>query len=343
MITPIVLDLSKNRIDGGTQPRAGIDESAVADYAERITVGDEFPPVDVFQDGANYWLADGFHRYHGHARAGKSKIAATIHKGTCRDAILFSVGVNDKHGLRRTNEDKRKAVETLLKDEEWSKWSDHEIARQCAVSQSLVLRMRGGASNFKNKIDPSGAPKTAIRGGKPYTVNTANIGGKSTGRPRSEPDDDAIAEAFGTSPAPKLASDIMEADPVQGMEELPATPEVAFDMDGSPIQQENIRSIFGRRSELQQFATALTNLKSAVLKNVESHDPLFKQVDAANFKAAIEAARFAITCGIPYGICPKCGGESVGGRCGTCKGSGWLGKTRYENADAEMRKAGAAA
>lgn len=56
--------------------------------------------------------------------------------------MLFSVGANAMHGLRRTNEDKRKAVETLLADEEWSKWSDREIARKFGVGHPFVAAVR---------------------------------------------------------------------------------------------------------------------------------------------------------------------------------------------------------
>lgn len=43
---------------------------------------------------------------------------------------------------RRTNADKRRAVETLLRDEEWKKWSDREIARRCGVDNSFASRVR---------------------------------------------------------------------------------------------------------------------------------------------------------------------------------------------------------
>jgi hypothetical protein len=42
-------------------------------------------------------------------------------------------GAQGAHGLRRTNEDKRRSVMTLLNDPEWAVWSDRAIARQCAV------------------------------------------------------------------------------------------------------------------------------------------------------------------------------------------------------------------
>lgn len=136
------IQLKKVRLDGDTQPRQFINEDVVNEYAEHLTEDVVFPPVDVFYDGANYWLADGFHRYFANKKAGFLDIEATVHEGTRRDAVLFSISANAQHGLRRTNEDKRKAVLTLLNDLEWSEWSDHEIARRCHVSNVTVGRIK---------------------------------------------------------------------------------------------------------------------------------------------------------------------------------------------------------
>jgi hypothetical protein len=57
-------------------------------------------------------------------------IAADVRPGGQREAILHSVGANAKHGWRRSNEDKRKTVLTLLNDPEWAQWSDREIGRR---------------------------------------------------------------------------------------------------------------------------------------------------------------------------------------------------------------------
>jgi len=96
----------------------------------------------VFHDGAEYFLADGFHRYFAAKKAGSPGIKCDIREGTLRDAVLFSFSVNHDHGLQRTAADKRKIVIAMLKDEEWGKWSDREIARQCHVSHPFVSAMR---------------------------------------------------------------------------------------------------------------------------------------------------------------------------------------------------------
>jgi hypothetical protein len=137
-----VIELSKIRIDGCTQPRAELNQATVDEYAEAIKTGAQLPPVTLFYDGVNYWLADGFHRYFGAKAAGRTTIHEDITPGTLREAILYSLSANSKHGLRRSNADKRRAVQTLLDDAEWGAWSDNELARRCAVSVSFVGDVR---------------------------------------------------------------------------------------------------------------------------------------------------------------------------------------------------------
>lgn len=165
------IDISSIRINGGTQSRAAINKDVVAEYAEAMEGGATFPPVIVFYDGADYWLADGFHRYEAYARARVNKVPADVRQGTQRDAILYSVGANASHGLRRTNDDKRRAVMVLLNDPEWSKWSNREIARQCAVSEWMVRDARG--SICESLADST---RTVTRRGTTFQQETAKIG-----------------------------------------------------------------------------------------------------------------------------------------------------------------------
>ena len=135
------LPIKDIRLDKALQPRTHMNEDIIAEYAELIADGAEFPPVTVYFDSVYYWLADGYHRYFGHKSAAQTEIECEIVNGTRRDAILFSSGVNE-HGLRRTNEDRRKAVMNLLDDMEWSEWSDRKIADICKVSHVTVGRVR---------------------------------------------------------------------------------------------------------------------------------------------------------------------------------------------------------
>ena len=137
-------------IDGGTQSREKLDEMTVAEYTELIKEGTEFPPISVVSDGNEYYLADGFHRLMAAKKAGKASINCDVITGTLRDAILYSLSANHMHGLRRSIDDKRKAVLTMLADVEWSDWSDREIARQCHVSHTFVQRLRSNKKEEKS-------------------------------------------------------------------------------------------------------------------------------------------------------------------------------------------------
>ena len=183
------LQLSKLRLDGGTQPRAKLDDRIIEDYAEGIRYGAKFPPVVVFYDGESYWLADGFHRFLATDQAGKKSIVADVRQGTLRDAILHSVGANAAHGHRRSNRDKRRAVRTMLTndlvsmDVNGKPWSDNEIARKCNVSVPLVgtMRARLPRTHTINTNSMAGTHERAFvhpKTGKPTTMDTSNIGRK---------------------------------------------------------------------------------------------------------------------------------------------------------------------
>lgn len=169
-----MLDLSLIRIDGGTQSRVELNQEVVAEYAEAYKAGATFPPVIVFFDGVDRWLADGFHRFFGAKAAGIAEIYEEVIPGTQQDAQLFSFGVNADHGLRRSNADKRKAITGALKHPVSCKWSDRQIAKHCDVSDKTVSVVR--ESIFGNSEDAAPAERTVTRNGVTYTQNTANIG-----------------------------------------------------------------------------------------------------------------------------------------------------------------------
>lgn len=171
------LNINTIRTDGGTNPRDHINEDVVARYTEDMQAGAEFPPVIVFDDGTDQWLADGFHRVAVARAMDQGSIKAEVRQGTSRDAILFSASANSTHGYPRSNQDKRNAVLRLLNDDEWSQWNDSEIARQCKVSHTFVAKLR---SEHLATLQDS---RKVQRGGTTYTQDTKKIGGKKQDAP----------------------------------------------------------------------------------------------------------------------------------------------------------------
>lgn len=209
------IKLTKIKFDERLQNRVKIDSETVKEYSDAIDAGVKLPDVTVFFDGSDYWLADGFHRYHAHNQLGILEIGADVRNGTLREAILFSVGVNAAHGLRRTNADKRKAVETLLQDDEWSMWSDNEIAKRCNVSNHLVADVKK-SSLGENEVTEK---FYTTKHGTQAVMNTANIGSKSnTGQENKLNKNNNIEEEI----EEKIASDqetYGDFDPVAELEQ----------------------------------------------------------------------------------------------------------------------------
>lgn len=136
-----------------------------------------------------------------------------VRTGTQRDAILFACGANATHGLRRTNDDKRKAVGVLLADAVWSKMSDREIARLCKVSNMLVAVVRNppGESSFTPKPPPS-PPAEPESSGPPAGGNSSTPPELETTKPK--PKGDGGTAAGGGTPAdpPAAPTPPTEAD-----------------------------------------------------------------------------------------------------------------------------------
>jgi hypothetical protein len=168
------------RIDGGTQTRELINETAVAQYTEDLLNGCIFPPIEIFDDGVHKWLVDGFHRLFAHKRADFPEIEVNVHQGTLRDAQLYALGVNDKHGLQRTNADKRKAVMIALNDLEWQDYSDTQIAKICNVSATFVAKCRKSEG-----IDRPSEKTYTTKHGTEAKMDTSKIG--KPAKPKVEP------------------------------------------------------------------------------------------------------------------------------------------------------------
>lgn len=156
-----LLQLSVIVTDAGTQIRAKVCEDTVAQYAAEMLEGAKFPPVDVFHDGNQFILADGFHRVMAASRNGFKDIEADVRKGTKSDALKFALSANATHGIKRTNPDKRRSVELALA--EWPKLSDVELSRICAVSTFLVQNVRSETQPLENRGSPRQGADGKIR------------------------------------------------------------------------------------------------------------------------------------------------------------------------------------
>jgi len=160
------LDPKRIRIDGGTQPRAALLIDVMEDYAEQMRNGVEFPPITVFFDGKEYWLADGVRP--------DDPIEAEVIQGTQSEAQWYSYGVNKAHGLRRTREDKERAIRAALTHPKGNELPDRRIADHVGVSPTTVGKVR---KELESSVQIGQMrSRTVNRGKSRYRQNTTNIG-----------------------------------------------------------------------------------------------------------------------------------------------------------------------
>jgi hypothetical protein len=141
-----------------TQVRTKLHKDVIDMYQRDIERGCVMPPLTVFAEkgSARYILADGFHRLLAHINAGLEEVEVEVHEGGMHQALEFALSANRTHGLRRTNADKINAVKLALKDPEFSKLAQGEIADLCGVSRETVNRtsVRQTTGRADKKVKP---------------------------------------------------------------------------------------------------------------------------------------------------------------------------------------------
>ena len=138
------INIDEIEATANTQVRRILDARVIGEYAEAMGAGAIFPPLTVFAEKGSqrYVLADGFHRLEAAKAQSLATFLCEVQIGGVRAALGHALSANDQHGLRRTNADKRNAVELALKDPEWTQWSHADIARLCRVNEKTVARIR---------------------------------------------------------------------------------------------------------------------------------------------------------------------------------------------------------
>ncbi len=215
------------RLDGNTQPRAKIDQCLCDEYGEQMKAGDEFPAIDVYFDGENYWLVDGFHRLQGRMMALPGEaILCNVYRGTLADAQWHSYSVNKSHGLRRSNEDKQRAVNFALAHPAAEDKSNVQVADHCGVSEFLVRKCRKRLTSIESKSDVDTVSTSTVSKSRPRTgrdgrtINTAKIGRAKKGRTGSKPSPAVSARIAQPTrkpkPMDKMTAINMPHDPYMG-------------------------------------------------------------------------------------------------------------------------------
>ena len=242
------VDISAITIDERLQSREAMNDEAVAEYAEALVAGKKFDPVMCFEEGSTLWLVEGFHRIAAHKAAGIKSIDVECRPGTFREAWVYSLGTNDKHGVRRTNADKRKVVLQAVNDAELGEWPSREIAAHCSVSHAFVNKVRDELERAKSGNVSTSQKSLEVRTA-PNTPSTSKADGTGTA---------AASVAGGTESAPEAPESVTTGGTLHPVEASGA------DTDGDPSADE--------QKEAEAYMAAARDNLALVL--LDEDDPL---------------------------------------------------------------------
>lgn len=302
--------LIENIRTDGTQSRAAVNKEYVAELVELLNSGKKLPPVDVYRSDAGCFMADGFHRLLAHQEAGKRTIRAEVHKGGLKESRWHSIGANQDHGLRRTNADKRHAVEMALQDKPTA--SDHLIADHCGVSHTFVAGVR-----------------RTVQLATVASCDRVGADGKTRKLPPPPPPPQRVTTEEPEKQRAKLPPPPPPPPPASNFDDKPENA-IPRDEIGNEIP-DHLQGLFARASEVQALLTALSNVRGVI--RAAADDPLYFECNAQSVATGIAQAYDAIKATTPYAVCPWCHGKApMQKTCRGCGGRGLIGKFRYDTA-----------
>jgi hypothetical protein len=138
------VDINDIVLDERCQPRAVLNPEAVQEYADIYKEGEvDLPALEVVRVNKQYVLIDGFHRLAGARQADLGFVRITvIEECDIGQALWLASAVNQGHGVRRTNEDKRQAVTLAINSDIGEEQSSRDIGAHVGVSKSFVSNVR---------------------------------------------------------------------------------------------------------------------------------------------------------------------------------------------------------
>ena len=336
-----------------TQTRAALNNDAVTEYAVAMLDGVKFPPVIVFQENDQIWVADGFHRVAAVIEAGLKDILADVRPGNRLDAIKYGLGANKTHGVRRTNADKRRAVEIALR--EFSHLTDRAVAGLCGVSHPFVAELRynmktlgvlvtvtntNEENNAENSCSVGNVTKTNERETLADAEKRTGIDGRSYLATKLNRDIPPlqVRKTFPPPPPPlpRLVAMVTGPSPPRSQ-----SPPPQFEPEPAPKSQtikdkvgrevpEKIIELWNRAlCDTRPLLTDLSRIKSALTDAVKNNDLVYAEVNYQAILAHLENAYVQLQVTIPYAVCPSCQGKLLK-TCVLCKGRGYISKHLWD-------------
>jgi hypothetical protein len=274
-------------------------------------------------------IGDGRHRLLAAKEIGFKQVVCTLHDGTMEDCILFALGSNRTHGIRRSTQDKHACVQTAIVT--FPKYSDNRIADACHVSNHLV-------SDIRKELEANGRVKAeVVREGADSKERRAR-------QPQSAPEGDNVKTNLENS---KLEAVTQTVEAVKEVLSSPAVaaPEKAnghhiYDEEGYPITRIAAK-YWNRKDEVQKLLSGISLLKGQLMKWCESRDPMYYGISFNRALDGISDLYQNIAGAKPYALCTECEGHpevKAGGHCAMCGGKGLISKFAWDNLAPQEKK-----
>ncbi len=348
-----ILRTAEIKRDPITQMRESSNANIIFDFSEDIKRGDHFPAIEVFNDGENYWLSDGWYRVAAHEEAGVKEIQANVHDGTLRDATEYAMGCNGNHGRERDDLDIRKAIRTALEDEEWGKRSDAEIGRMVKISGTTVGRERKLWKEEKKNGKPKDAEPQETKA--EFSDNGIEKQNKDDGDANS----DRESAGVGEEPAIPVDGDESGDEEVREVERggkrynmktknLGGKPRgrpkgkgkkkkerAEKDEEGKVIPHD-LTGVFGAIEIFDNMANLISQVQGLLKKAKDS--PAGSRFRIQPIQVDLDNARKAITASTPYAVCPGRLDQPCKRSCERCGGENYLDKTQFAALPKSLRK-----
>ena len=304
-------------LDLSLQARAEMDAAAIEEYAEAMRNGAQFPPISVRDIGTEAQphkiVTDGMHRVKAAMLNGEEEITAQLLPGTMQSAYLDALKANATHGLRRTNADKRHALEMAWahRGEIWQRAdgadpSAEVLARACGLSLRMVKEFLSGIQPVQN------APVERLVPCMPRRVFGAD--GKVRAVPPKMPTRHARATA-GFNANANAQGHVVPVD--RYGTEIPNAIGAVFTAEAE--------------KELREMLRKISEVRVAV-KHGRDCSPVYSAMRQEVEIALDNAYRF-MSAAEPHCVCRICQGQG----CKACHGRGWQTEEEYNRNPKEFK------